>query len=73
MTPVLSTLSASLASEKFVRRLFSGNKGQTLSQFYHSRLVNEILLIIGSAYKILEKLVPEVGIEPTWGGSPAGF
>jgi hypothetical protein len=22
---------------------------------------------------LLKKLVPEVGIEPTWGGSPAGF
>ena len=30
---------------------------------------------LGKANKVnlLKKLVPEVGIEPTWGGSPAGF
>gem|GEM_PF-5071936 len=25
------------------------------------------------AVNLLKNLVPEVGIEPTWGGSPAGF
>jgi hypothetical protein len=46
---------------------------QTLSQFYHNWTKTEDRMDLESKRKLLKEMVPEVGIEPTWGGSPAGF
>jgi len=51
----------------------SGNRSQTLSQFYHNRAKTEGRLELESGRKLLKKLVPEVGIEPTWGEAPRDF
>jgi hypothetical protein len=52
---------------------FRSERVKDVSQFYHSEGKIKAGSLSYSVDNLLKKLVPEVGIEPTWGGSPAGF